>query len=165
MRRIAVAGLIGVLGAAGCGGGSHKPAPTTQATPSLGPPARAADVAVIRRWVDALRHGDVAGADSMFSVPVVVQNGTPPLPLTTRAQIHGFDISLPCGARLVSTVSHHGYVLAAFVLTERQGPGGGHCDGPGDTAATAFRIVKGRIREWRRITGLPGQASPGAPQT
>jgi hypothetical protein len=171
-RSIAVAALVGVLGAAGCGGGSHKPArraaaPPATATPSV--PARAADVAVVRGWADALRRGHVARADSLFSLPALVQNGTPPLPLTTRSEVHGFDLSLPCGARLLRTVAHHGYVLAEFRLTERRGPGGGHCDGTGHSAATAFRIVGGKIREWRRIVGLPGKAPPPpsatAPQT
>jgi hypothetical protein len=105
----------------------------------------------------------VARADGLFSLPTVVQNGTPPLRLRTRAEIHLFDSSLPCGARLVRTVAHHGYVLAQFKLTERAGPGGGHCDGTGNSAATAFRIVAGKISEWRRIANLPGPGGQPPP--
>jgi hypothetical protein len=161
MGRIAVlAALIATVAAAGCGGGGgHAPAKTTT-TPSpaasADPPARPADVAIVRGWADALRAGHVARADGLFSLPTIIENGTPPLSFRTRAEIHLFDTSLPCGARLLRTVAHHGYVLAEFKLTQRAGPGGGHCDGTGARAATAFRIVAGRIREWRRIIGLPG---------
>jgi hypothetical protein len=89
-----------------------------------------------------------------------VENGTPPIRLRSRAAVHLFDESLPCGARLLRAVSHHGYVLAEFKLTQRSGPGGGRCDGPGDEAATAFRIVRGKISEWRRIPGLPDEPAP-----
>jgi len=161
MRWIAVlAALSASLAAAGCGGGSgHGPPKTTPApapSASSDPPAAAADAAVVRAWADALRVGHVARADGLFSLPTIIENGTPPLSFRTRAEIHLFDTSLPCGARLLRAVSHHGYVLAEFKLTQRAGPGGGHCDGTGAKASTAFRVVGGRIREWRRILGLPG---------
>jgi hypothetical protein len=168
MGRTLVAVALGAaLALSACGGGSHTPAHTTRTTPPAAavPAAPAAEVAVVRAWADLLRNGHVARADSLFSVPVIVSNGTPPLPLTTRAQIHGFDVSLPCGARLLRAVEHHGYVLAEFKLTERLGPGGGHCDGPGASASAAFRIVHGKIREWRRIVGLPGTPAPPPPAT
>jgi hypothetical protein len=169
-RRTAAVALIATLAAAGCGGGSgQKPSKTTTSPAASGPSARAADAAVVRGWADALRLGHVAHADGLFSLPAVVENGTPPLRLRTRAEIHLFDSSLPCGARLVRTVAHHGYVLAQFKLTERAGPGGGHCDGTGHSAAAAFRIVAGKIREWRRIAALPGPGGqappPSAPTT
>jgi hypothetical protein len=166
MRRIA---LAAVLVLAGCGGAHRSPAAPPHATAAV-PQARAADLAIVRGWADALRQGHVARADSLFALPAIVANGTPPLRLRSRAEIHLFDESLPCGARLERTVLHHGYVLAQFKLTQRSGPGGGQCDGPGGQAATAFRIVAGKIREWRRIPGLPGKAapppasSPSAPQ-
>jgi hypothetical protein len=166
-RTLVAVALGGALALSGCGGGSHKPARTarTSPAPAAGPAAPADQVAVVRAWADSLRNGRVTHADSLFSLPVIVSNGTPPLPLTTRSEIHGFDVSLPCGARLVRTVEHHGYILAEFKLTERLGPGGGHCDGPGASAATAFRIVHGKIREWRRIVGLPGTPPPTPPAT
>ena len=162
MHRFAAAvALGGALAVAGCGGGSKHSPPPPPATARGSAPA--AQVAVIRGWADALRLGRVRQADSLFALPAVVENGTPPLQLRSRAEIHLFDESLPCGARLVRAVAHHGYVLAQFKLTQRRGPGGGQCDGPGGEAATAFRVVGGKISEWRRIPDLSGAPTPGAP--
>jgi hypothetical protein len=107
-------------------------------------------VQVIKSWADELRAGDVPAASDRFAIPSIVQNGTPPLRLTSRAQVEAFNRSLPCGAKLTEAVSSGRYTIATFELTERPGPGdcGG---GVGDTAKTAFVIQDGRITEWRRV--------------
>ena len=78
---------------------------------------------MIKRWADELRAGDIAAASERFAIPSVVQNGARSLRLTTRQQVETFNQSLPCGARLTAATSLGRYTIAAFVLTERPGPG------------------------------------------
>jgi hypothetical protein len=145
------ASLFAVLAVAGCGGG-HVAAATRRAPTAA---------AIIRGWADALRAGRVQRAGSYFALPVIVSNGTPPVSVETRAQLRAFHQALPCGARLLSTVPHHGYVIAEFRLVDRSGAGAiSPCPGKGRTAATAFRIAKGKIREWRRVPAFPGEGEP-----
>ena len=137
MRRLAI-GMLLLL--AGCGGGGHQPP---------GPED------VIRAWSDAMRRSDIAAADARFGVPVTVANGTAPIQLTTREQVHAFNSSLPCGSRLVGTQVREGLVIATFVLTERPGRS---CDGTGHTAYAAFEVRDGLIRRWLRI--VQGEGTP-----
>jgi hypothetical protein len=134
---------------------SASPPPAVREAPA-GPPrattgrAPADQVRVIRRWADLLRHGHVAAASRMFSVPVVVANPAPRFQLSTRAEVRFFNRTLPCGARLVDTERRGRYVVATFVLTER--PGGSACGiGVGARAKTAFLIRGHRIVEWLRV--------------
>ena len=149
------------LGAAGCGGsgGEDKPAkPRPGAGGRAAHTAKAADVRVIRGWVDTLRAGHVSAAAGYFAVPAVVQNGTPPVRLRTLAEVRAFNKDLPCGAKLLRTVAAGRYVAAVFRLTER--PGGRCGSGRGQRAATAFVIRAGKIAEWRRIPLPPQPSSP-----
>jgi hypothetical protein len=155
-RLVPVLALAAALGASGCGGGdSKKPAPNA---PKPSPKAAAAaDVRVIRGWADTLRAGHLSAAAAYFAVPALVQNGSPPIELRTRAQVRLFNEALPCGARLERTVRAGRYVAATFKLTER--PGGACGKGTGSQAATAFVIRGGKIAEWRRVA-LPGERLP-----
>lgn len=133
-----LAGLV--LGLSGCGSGDGGHARRSGPSPE----------AVIKAWVDSLRSGNVSHAASYFALPAVVQNGTPPLRLTTRAELRAFNASLPCGARLLRAFPSGRYTKAVFRLTERPGPG--RCGpGTGQTARTAFVVRNGKIREWRRL--------------
>jgi hypothetical protein len=139
-----------------CGGGDTA----TKQSPSS-PPDRS-DAGVIRAWADTLRRGDVAGAAAYFTLPTLVQNGTPPLALYTRTQVRQFNRALPCGARLLRTYPSGRYTTAVFRLTER--PGAGSCaSGTGQTARTRFLIRNGKIREWRRVADEPAPGAPSAP--
>jgi hypothetical protein len=122
----------------------------------------ATDVDVIRNWARALTAGDVGKAASYFSLPAVVQNGTPPVRITTRAQAREFNRLLPCGAQLLEDARHGAYIYATFRLTNRVG---GNCGaGIGASAATAFLIRDGKIAEWRRLPNPGGgQQSPTIP--
>jgi hypothetical protein len=168
---------------AGCGGGQERGAGSTTAPPSSSTPrspstpnrtppplrrpgTRAADpraVRVIRAWVDAERHSDMARAARYFALPAVVANGGPPQLLRTRAAVRLWNASLPCGARLVEAVAYRDYTIARFRLTERPGE---HCDGTGNTASTAFKLRRGLIAQWVRVNddqpyrGGPPRASP-----
>src|SRR4051794_3587592 len=150
---------------AGCGGGSG-PAPKLGEDNGGEKAAGDSGSAVVRRWADTLRKGDVAGAAELFALPARVANGTPLLTLRSRGQVRGFNRALPCGARVLSTTPHHGYVIAEFRLTDRSGPGAvPHCPGRGHRAATAFKVVSGHITEWRRVPmpGEGGGSSTGTP--
>lgn len=120
------------------------------------------DVGVIRNWARALTAGHLDRAASYFALPAVVQNGTPPVRITTRAQAREFNQLLPCGARLITNARHGMYIYATFRLTERVG---GDCGaGAGAIAATAFLIRDGRIVEWRRLPNPGGgQQPPSSP--
>lgn len=139
--------------------------------PPTGIPAPAADVAVIRAWANALRHGDVAAAARYFAVPSEMINGSGAgalvLDIHTEAEARAAQETLPCGAHLISTDRRGKYVNALFGLTGRPGPGGSNCGGEtGSTARTNFVIADGRIVEWIRAPSEPGDggASPsGSP--
>jgi hypothetical protein len=119
-------------------------------------------VAVIRDWADDLRGGDIDAASDHFSVPSVVQNGTPPIQLASRRQVEQFNRSLPCGAELTMAERSGRFTIATFELTERPGPG--RCGaGAGETAQTAFVIHDGRITEWRRVADLPTEPQGQGP--
>jgi hypothetical protein len=134
-----------VLWAAGCGqdnsfGGSNESGPSAEK--------------VIRDWAGTLRNGDISGAAKFFALPSIVQNGSDPIALRTRADARAFNEGLPCGARLLRISSSAGYTTATFRLTERPGPG--TCGtGTGMTARTTFVIKDGKIREWRRVADEP----------
>jgi hypothetical protein len=155
MRAVRVVGPIAVvLALAGCGERSASPEPRSSSEAE--PEHR--DAAVIRRWSETLRAGDVEAATRLFSVPATVANGGAPQLLRTRTAIRVFNESLPCGARLLRTRHKDGYTVATFRLTERRG---GDCgSGVGAVASTAFVVHRGRIREWLRLPdpGRGGQA-------
>lgn len=145
----------------------NEPLPTPGPT---GIPAAAGAVGVIRAWSDALRHGDVRGAARYFALPSVMINGTDTggaallITIDSPAQAEAANITLPCGARLISADQRGRYVNALFRLTGRTGPGGSNCDGGvGNTARTNFVIVHGRILEWIRAPDDPGDN--GTPRT
>jgi hypothetical protein len=135
---------------------STPPPATVQETPTGPPqaatgPAPADQVRVIRRWADLLRHGHVAAASRLFSIPAVVANPSPRFRLGTREEVRFFNRTLPCGARLVDSELRGRYVIATFVLTERPGDSG--CGiGVGARAKTAFLIRGHRIVEWLRVS-------------
>jgi hypothetical protein len=163
-RRWALA-AVAVAALAGCGSnrdattpGAHRAAPQSATPSGSGPaapstsrgPAPADQVRVIRRWADLLRHGHVAAASRLFSIPTVVANPGPRFQLGTRQEVQFFNRTLPCGARLVDSELRGRYVVATFVLTER--PGGSGCGtGAGHKAQTAFLIRGHRIVEWLRV--------------
>ena len=142
--------------AAGCGGGGSE---ASGPTPGL-PPGHVS-VLVIDEWVKTLSHGDVSGAADLFALPSVVENGTPPFSLRTRADAIDFNRSLPCGAKLVRARPDGRFIAATFRLTER--PGGDCGSGVGELARTAFLIRDGKIVEWRRLPDPGGGAGPSGP--
>jgi hypothetical protein len=151
---VCIALASGVLFASGCGAGP-KPHPTTNA-------AR-----VIEAWSSALRRGDVDAAAGYFAFPSVFVNGSGPSPVLTihnLAQARLVNETLPCGARLISTIRNGRYVNALFRLTARPGPGGSNCgSGAGQTARVNFQISNGKIVAWLRAPDRPNPTPPAPP--
>jgi hypothetical protein len=135
-----------------CGGGGED-----SGEPSL-PPGHEG-VIVIEGWVGALAKGDVEGAAGYFALPSVVENGTAPLTLRSRADAVAFNESLPCGAKLVRARPAGRFIAATVRLTDR--PGGDCGSGVGELARTAFVIRDGRIVQWRRLPNPPHQGGGG----
>jgi hypothetical protein len=150
-RALAALLALGVLVLAGCGSGDDD-------DDTVPGGADADAVRVIRSWADELRAGDVQAASERFAIPSVVQNGTPPLTLSSRNEVEAFNRSLPCGAKLTDATMSGRFTIATFELTERPGPG--ECGGGvGEQAKTAFVIRNGRIIEWRRVVDID-EAAP-----
>jgi hypothetical protein len=143
MRPIALVVVIATA-LAGCGGGGG------------GPPKEPEDV--IEAWSAAMRAGDGRKAADYFTVPAIVQNGGPPLTLSTRPEIVFFNVTLPCGGRVVRTSQRGAYTDVIFVLTDR--PGGSCGSGTGHEVATAFLVRDGKIAEWRRLPDPPRAGTP-----
>jgi hypothetical protein len=140
-RVLITVGIASALASAGCG--------------------TVTDAGVIRGWARALSGGQLDKAASYFALPAIVQNATPPVRITSRAEARVFNELLPCGAQLLTTRRHGAYTYATFRLTNRVG---GDCGaGVGGVAATAFRIRGGKIAEWRRLPN-PEQPPPSAPE-
>jgi hypothetical protein len=147
------AAVIAAACVAGCSDSSPQ---SERRAPAAKAPPEHRDAAIIRRWSNTLRAGDVEGAARLFAVPATVANGGAPQRLTTRAAIRGFNESLPCGARLLRSRHKGGYTIATFRLTERRGADCG--TGVGAIAATAFIVHRGRILEWLRLPA--GRSAP-----
>ncbi len=141
-----------------------RPAAVTPA-PSKEKPAAQADVAVIRGWTDALRHGDVDRAARYFGIPSVVSNGTPPIQLASRSDVRFFNRTLPCGATFKEAVDTGTFVVATLVLTERPGKGKCGAGAVGSEAHTAFLIRRHKIVQWRRVTKPAPEATPEQSQS
>jgi hypothetical protein len=157
---------------AACGGSTADPSTQATSQPSGSPAGRAVPkkdyehyyppgthpasrkaIAVITHWSEELRAGHVERAASFFDLPVIVQNATPPIRLSSHEQVLAFNRTLPCGAHIVRTLAGHRYTVATFVLTER--PGSPGCGATGKLAATAFLLRHGKISEWRRVLVPP----------
>jgi len=170
-RLIALAVAAAVTLAA-CGGSSagHSTRSVTQPTGSPGtvappqdysnyyPPgthaASRAAVRAINGWADSLRAGHVQQATNWFDLPVLMENASPVMRLTSRRAIVEFNKTLPCGAHVVKVIAGQTYSVATFVLTERP-HASGRCGATGRLAAVAFRLRHGKLDEWRRVLVPP----------
>jgi hypothetical protein len=134
---------------------STGPSPQQESVPDLPKNTRPADPAaarVVRGWTDAQRASDIEKASSYFALPSIVQNGTPPRQLRTRADVRTFNSSLPCGARVLKVYAFERFTVVSFRLANRPGA---RCDGVGHQAATAFLVRGGKIAAWLRIADRP----------
>jgi hypothetical protein len=184
-RHVSLVLVLLAVTAAGCGGrptGAARPGeapvdasgpmmPLTQdmgIDPTVLPPKRVpqhgsgrADphaISIIRRWLRALRKGDIARAASFFAIPSRFQNGTPVLHLDSPTEVLAVNVSFPCGAVATRFTAAGSFTLVRFRLTSRAN---GDCRGAeGHTTGGAIRVSGGRIREWYRLYD-PEEAKPG----
>lgn len=114
----ALASTLAVVLLAGCGGSATEPRAVTTTTPdeargpsdaqirqAMGLPERvpvhaagrapAADVRVVKRWLDRLRAGDVAGAARLFAIPSRFQNISMVAVIHSRRDALRINASLP----------------------------------------------------------------------
>jgi hypothetical protein len=124
-------------------------------------PAAIGAAPVIRGWADALRAGDTRHAAAYFALPSVAENGPPAIRIRSREDAELFNISLPCGARLLGVKSSGRYAIATFRLVKR--PGGDCGDGVGQKARTRFLVRNGQIIEWRRVPMAGDRPPVGTP--
>jgi hypothetical protein len=162
-----LAGLALLLSACGSGNKLAKTPPPAKQSPTATPPAvpkrkpaSEADIAVIRGWTDALRHGRVDAATDYFSLPAVISNGGPAYRLTKRKQVRIFNRTLPCGAKFKEAIDTGAYVVATLVLTERPGRGKCGSGAVGNEAYTAFLIRRHKIVQWRRVVKPEPESTP-----
>jgi limonene-1,2-epoxide hydrolase len=160
IKLICAALVLPLLALSACGGGDS--ASGTTATSTIPGDGNAADVQVIKAWVDALRQGDVDAAAGYFAVPSVAENGPILVRIRSTEDAVRFNQSLPCGARLIRAESAGEFTTATFRLTERPGPGS--CGpGTGTVAKTSFVIRDGKIAQWRRVgAGGGGGRAPSS---
>jgi hypothetical protein len=113
-------------------------------------PASAAQVRVVRGWLDALRAGHVRAAARSFSLPARFQNFSDLAIMKTPAQAVAVNRSLPCGAKFLRAgAAGHGFVVYEARLTER--PGGSCGAGVGSIVRGAILIRGGKMVEWYRL--------------
>jgi hypothetical protein len=144
-----VAGLLASLLVAACGSSTKHEAAAVRGG------ADPAATQVVRAWADALRHGEVDAAANLFALPSKVQvvPGQPFLVVEAHADAVAFNLTLPCGGRLVKATQRGRYVDALFLLSDRPGSA---CDAPGSTARAAVLVRNGKITEWLRAGAEPG---------
>jgi hypothetical protein len=189
MRGSAIAAVLAVTAAAGCGSSaSHRTGSSRTAT-TAAPPAQEhapirpeSDLAiprrvpregtgpsdprarrVIRAWLDALDHDDIDRAASYFALPSKFQNGTPVLTVDSELERVAVNLALPCGAKATEMRGAGRFTIVTFRLVER--PGGECGQGVGGRARGAIRVARGKIVEWYRLPDVPGgeQTAPPAP--
>ncbi|MEI7625115.1 MAG: hypothetical protein WCK06_03110 [Actinomycetota bacterium] len=158
-RRLLAPALIAAsLGFAACGGsGTAGGASATSITDQSVAANRVgqADMAVIRGWAAALRAGNIGSAAAFWGLPAIVQNGgTEAFELSTINEVKLFQLTLPCGARVLAAIRLDGYINVAFRLVDRLGANADCGRGVGQRAYLALRIDKAKIVEWRRINEI-----------
>ena len=115
----------------------------------------AATKRIVRAWSARLNAYDNAGLARLFARPAVFAQGGTVLRLETYADIALWHSLLPCAGRIVSITVKGETATAVFVLAN-----GTHrrCDAPGQKAAAAFRVHKGKIVSRVQV---PVPAPPG----
>jgi hypothetical protein len=114
---------------------------------------------ILDGWARALRNDHGARAAAYFSVPVIIAQGTA-IRLDTAEEVRAFNVSLPCGARLLELGPDGRFLVATFRLTRRP-----HhvCGSLGDQVRVAVALRGRKIAEWRQMPTTPG-APPGPDQ-
>src|SRR4051812_126565 len=114
---------------------------------------------ILAGWARALRNDNGVRAAAYFSVPVIIAQGAA-VRLDTPEEVRDFNVSLPCGVRLLDLGPNGRFVVATFRLTRRP-----HhvCGTLGDQVRVAVVLRGRKIAEWRQVPPTPG-APPGPDQ-
>ena len=145
--RIAACVVLAVLVAAPVAGAAHAD-------------SSAATKRIVRAWSKHLNAYDNAGVARLFARPAVFAQGAAVLRLETYPDIALWHSLLPCAGRIVSIAVKGETATAVFVLAN-----GKHrrCDAPGQKAAAAFRVHKGKIVSWVQVpVPVPAPSGPTA---
>jgi hypothetical protein len=145
--RLAACALLAALVTAPVAGAAHADSP-------------AATKRVVRTWSKRLNAYDNAGIARLFARPAIFAQGAAVLRLETYSDIALWHSLLPCAGRIVSITVKGETALAVFVLAN-----GTHrrCDAPGQKAAAAFRVHKGKIVSWVQVpVPVPAPTGPTA---
>ncbi|HEX6723967.1 MAG TPA: hypothetical protein VF073_01875 [Gaiella sp.] len=113
---------------------------------------------VVRAWSHRLNAYDNAGIARLFARPAVFAQGGVVLRLQTTADIALWHSLLPCAGRIVSITVKGETATAVFVLANGKRR---RCDAPGQKAAAAFRVHKGKIVSWVQVP-VPAPSGPSA---
>ena len=142
--RFAVCALLAALVTTPVAGAAHTDRP-------------AATKRIVRAWSARLNAYDNAGLARLFARPAVFALGGTVLRLETYADIALWHSLLPCAGRIVSITVKGETATAVFVLAN-----GTHrrCDAPGQKAAAAFRVHRGKIVSWVQVP-VPVPVAPG----
>jgi hypothetical protein len=178
MMAVSVAPAVALgLAVAGCattselpGHGHSNRTATSRPIGQDGPPAAAAQVAVVRGWSTALRTGHVQAAAGYFHVPSLFDDGAgATVAIRSLAEAETVNATLTCGSQVVSAFREGRFINVLFRLTARAGQGADCGSGVGETARVVFLIRDGKILEWLRAPSRPGDpgtlAAPGATGT
>jgi hypothetical protein len=153
---LAIAFALGGCGKGSAGGSRSSANSQGGESGDRGPGVAASNVAVIKGWADALRHGQSQRAAGYWAHPSAMVNGTDSAGRIAVIRIDSLhdallaDQTLPCGATLQRTSRRGPYVRAEFTLSARTGAGSGsssECAGP---ASVDFLIRSGHIVRWLR---------------
>lgn len=131
MRRPSALGLLLIVFAVGCGGGSPN-----------------AEI-VVRAWSVELNAGDNEAAADLFGPNAIVIQGDAIVTLRTREDAIEWNASLPCSGQIVAIRSSGDTAVATFLLGDREES---KCDGPGEKATAVFRVRSGKIVLWHQTT-------------
>jgi limonene-1,2-epoxide hydrolase len=131
LRRPSALGLLLIVVAAGCGGGSPSPE------------------SVVRAWSVELNAGDNEAAADLFARNATIIQGDRIVTLRTRRDAIDWNAALPCSGQIVSIRTSGDRAVATFLLGDREES---KCDGPGEKATAVFRIRKGKIVLWHQTT-------------
>ena len=159
---LAVAGCATTSELPGQGQGQGHHAAAARPVGQDGPPAAAAEVAVVRGWAAALKAGHLQAAAGYFHLPSQFDDGAGAiLTIKSLPEAEAVNSTLSCGSQVISAFAQGRFINVLFRLTTRAGQGAGCGSGVGQTARVLFLIRGGQIVDWLRTQSQPGD--PGAP--
>jgi hypothetical protein len=104
---------------------------------------------VVRRWSDAVNHGQNADAAALFAPGAhAVSAEGETLLLDTRVEAERFNAALPCQGEIIAMSRDGNRVTATFRLDQR---GTFACPAPLTVDTAVFTIEDGKIVRWEQL--------------